>query len=157
MDMLKEFLRKTGIGLKEFLKASIISAAISFIVMLIGLKIGDVPYYGLVAIFIAIVDLLPVLGSGIILIPWSIITYSMGNAYLALTLILIFVITFLTKQLMLPLLLGKSIGLKPLYTIIITLVCMIVMTPAIGAIVGSVMSIIIAVIIDMNKSRKLWF
>lgn len=157
MDMLKEFLRKTGIGLKEFLKASIISAAISFIVLLIGLKIGDVPYYGLVAIFIAIIDLLPVLGSGIILIPWSIITYFMGNPHLALILIIVFVITFLIKQLLLPLLLGKSIGLKPLYTIIITLICMIVMTPAIGAIVGSVMSIIIAVIIDMNKSRKLWF
>lgn len=154
MDIFKEFLRKTGIGLKEFLKASIISAAISFFVLLIGLKIGNVPYYGFVAIFIAIVDLLPVLGSGIILIPWSIITYSMGNTYLALTLILIFVITFLTKQIMLPLLLGKSIGLKPLYTIIITLISMIVLTPAIGAIVGSVISIVIAVIIDMKKSGK---
>lgn len=154
MDMLKEFLRKTGIGLKEFLKASIISAAISFIVMLIGLKIGDVPYYGLVAIFIAIVDLLPVLGSGIILIPWSVITYFMDNAHLALILILVFIVTFLIKQLLLPLLLGKSIGLKPLYTIIITLISMIVLTPAIGAIVGSVISIIIAVIIDMKKSGE---
>ena len=154
MDMLKEFLRKTGIGLKEFLKASIISAAISFIVLLIGLKIGNVPYYGLVAIFIAIVDLLPVLGSGIILIPWSIIIYFMGNAHLALILILVFIVTFLIKQLLLPLLLGKSIGLKPLYTIIITLISMIVLTPAIGAIVGSVISIIIAVIIDMKKSGE---
>lgn len=154
MDMLKEFLRKTGIGVKEFLKASIISAAISFIVLLIGLKIGDVSYYGLAAIFIAIVDVLPVLGSGIILIPWSIISYFMGNPHLALILIIVFVITFLIKQLLLPLLLGKSIGLKPLYTIIITLISMIVLTPAIGAIVGSVISIIIAVIIDMKKSGE---
>lgn len=155
MEIFKEFLRKTGIGLKEFLKASIISASLSFIILLIALKLGNVPYYGLIAIIIAIVDIMPVLGSGIVLIPWSIISYSTGNIQLALILVLAFVITFLIDQLLVPLLLGRSIGLKPVYTIIITLASMLLLSPALGAIVGSILSIILAVIIDMKKSQKL--
>lgn len=150
MEIFKEFLKKTGIGLKEFLKASLISALISFLVLLIGLKIAKIPYYGLVALAIAIVDLLPIVGSGIILIPWAIISYASSNPHLAFILILIFVITFLIDQLLLPLLLGKSIGLKPIYTMLITGISMITL----GAIVGSIISIVLAVILDMKKARN---
>lgn len=154
MEILKEFLKKTGIGLKEFLKASVISSFISFLVLIIGLKMANVSYYGLIALAIAIVDLLPLLGSGIILIPWAIISYANSNSNLALILILVFIITFLIDQLLIPLLLGKSIGLNPLYTFIITIVSMIILSPTIGAIVGSIISIILSVILDMRKSTK---
>lgn len=154
MEILKEFLKKTGIGLKEFLKASLISALISFLVLLIGLKIAKVPYYGLVALAIAIVDLLPIVGSGIILIPWAIISYASSNPHLAMILILIFVITFLIAQLLLPLLLGKSIGIRPIFTMLITSISMIILSPTLGAIVGSIISIVLAVILDMRKARN---
>ena len=153
MELLKEFLKKSGIGIKSYIKSALVLASISFLITLIGLYIGEVPYYGLIALGISIVDLLPVLGNGIILIPWSIIAFASSNTKLALILILIFLITFVIEQVLQPLLLGKSVGLKPIYTLIISIVSMVVFTPATGAIIGSIISILLGVIIDIKNSR----
>ena len=154
MELFKEFLRKTGIGIKEYIKSSLITSAVCFVLLLIGLYIGEVPYFGLVAFVIAAVDMLPVLGSGIILIPWAVISLISSNTKLAFILIIVFVLTFLIEQILQPILLGRSVGLKPLYTLLITVISMIIFTPALGAIIGSIISIVIAVIMDMKNSRS---
>lgn len=152
MNIFKEFLKRTGIGIKEYIKSSIIVSAISFFLLLLALYIGEVPYYGLVAFLIAIVDLLPVLGSGIVLIPWSIISFVSSDRELAFILIITYVLTFLIEQLLTPILLGKSVGLKPVYTLLIIIISMIIFSPALGAIIGAIISIIIGVLVDMKKS-----
>lgn len=154
MELFKEFLRKTGIGIREYIKSSLITSAVCFVLLLIGLYVGQVPYFGRVAFVIAAVDMLPVLGSGIILIPWAVISLISSNTKLAFILIIVFVLTFLIEQILQPILLGKSVGLKPLYTLLITVFSMIIFTPALGAIIGSIISIVIAVIIDMKNSRS---
>lgn len=154
MELFKEFLRKTGIGIKEYIKSSLITSAVCFVLLLIGLYIGEVPYFGLVAFVIAAVDMLPVLGSGIILIPWSIIAFAQTNHKLAFILIIIFILSFVIEQVLQPLIFGKSVGLKPIYTLLITIISMIIFSPAPGAIIGSIISIIIAVIIDIKNSRS---
>lgn len=154
MELFKEFLRKTGIGIREYIKSSLITSAVCFVLLLIGLYIGEVPYFGLIAFVIAAVDMLPVLGSGIILIPWSIIAFIQTNHKLAFILIIIFILSFVIEQVLQPLIFGKSVGLKPIYTLLITIISMIVFSPALGAIVGSIISIIIAAIIDIKNSRS---
>lgn len=154
MELFKVFLRKTGIGIREYIKSSLITSAVCFVLLLIGLYIGEVPYFGLIAFVIAAVDMLPVLGSGIILIPWSIIAFIQTNHKLAFILIIIFILSFVIEQVLQPLIFGKSVGLKPIYTLLITIISMIVFSPALGAIVGSIISIIIAAIIDIKNSRS---
>ena len=153
-DFFNDLIKRTGYGLKQFLKAMLISSIINFIVLLIGLRIANVPNYGLVALGIAVADLLPVIGAGIILIPWAIIALVSGNGTLAATLIVIYIITFILKQILEPIILGKSIGLKPLYTLGITVVSMIVLTPGIGAIVGAIISIVLGAYLDIKETRK---
>lgn len=151
-DYLKEFLNRTGYGLLQFIKAMVITSIINFVVVLIGLRFAEVPYFGLLAFAIAIVDLLPVIGSGIVLIPWAIISLISGRTQLAIILVVIYVITFIIKQVLEPIILGKSIGLKPLYTLGITIVSMIVLTPAVGAIVGAIISIMLSVYLSMKNN-----
>lgn len=131
-----------------------ISSLVSFIVCLIALAMAKVPYYGLIALGLAVLDLIPVLGSGIVLIPWAIISFIAGDTQLVITLIILFVATFLIDQILEPIILGKSVGLKPIYTLLITVAAMLILSPALGAIVGSIASIIVAVIIDMKQTRK---
>lgn len=152
-NFLKEFIGRTGVGIVKYIKAIVISSLINFIVLLFGLKYANVSYYGLIAFAIAVVDVLPVLGAGIVLIPWAIIVLIQGNTSLAITLIVLYVITFVLEQILQPIILGKSIGLKPLYTLGITLVCMFVLTPGVGAIVGALVSIMVAVFIDMKNGN----
>ncbi len=152
MELFKEFLRRAGYGVGQFIKATLISSLVSFIVILIGLKMANVPYYGLLAFVIGIVDVLPFIGAGFVLLPWAIITLIQGNINLAASLVIIYIITFVLKQILEPLILGKSIGLKPLYTLGITILSMVALGPAVGAIVGAMVSILIAVYIDMKRS-----
>ena len=122
MELFKEFLKRAGYGVGQFIKATLISSLANFFVILIGLKMAEIPYYGLLAFVIAIVDLLPFVGAGLVMIPWAIITLIQGNLNLAASLVLIYIVTFVLKQILEPLILGKSIGLKPVYTLVITLV-----------------------------------
>ena len=68
----------------------------------------------LIALLIALVDVLPVLGAGTVLIPWAIITLVLGNTKLALSLALLYVIILFVRQLIEPKVLGKQIGVHPL-------------------------------------------
>lgn len=72
-EFLKKYLKEAGLGLKDLLRALIISSIINFVVLAIGLGILKIKYFILIALLIAIVDLLPVLGTGMVMIPWAII------------------------------------------------------------------------------------
>ena len=67
---------------------------------------------------IAVFDAFPVVGSGVILIPWAIIKMLGGNYYAAAILITVFAIAAFLREVLEPKLFGKELGLKPLYILI---------------------------------------
>lgn len=153
-DFLKNYLKRLGLGLRDIVKALVISSFINFIILSIGLYILDIRYFPLIALIIAIVDLLPVLGAGTILIPWSVIVLLVGDEKLALGLGILFLITFLSNQIIEPIVIGKSLGLNPIFTILITIACILIFSPAIGAILGPVISMAIGVFLELRKSYR---
>ncbi|MBR4173698.1 MAG: sporulation integral membrane protein YtvI [Clostridia bacterium] len=100
-----------------YLKAQLIMMSISFVIILIGLLILRIDYALIIAIAIAIFDALPFFGSGAILIPWSIIAFLSGNASNGVGLLIIYLSVFLMRQLIEPKIVGKSIGMHPLLTL----------------------------------------
>lgn len=83
----------------------------------LGLVIINNPYALLFGLVIALLDALPILGSGIILLPWS-ITLFFRNDYLAGAILLtVFVLCVILREFLEPKLLGKGIGIRPLYTL----------------------------------------
>ena len=153
-DFLKNYLKRLGLGLRDIVKALVISSFINFIILTIGLYILDISYFPLIALIIAIVDLLPVLGAGTILIPWSVIVLLMGDGGLALGLGVLFLITFLSNQIIEPIVIGKSLGLNPIFTILITIASILIFSPAIGAILGPLISMAIGVFLELRKTYK---
>lgn len=153
-DFLKEYLKKFGLGLKDIIKALVISSFINFFILALGLYILDIKNFILIALGISIIDLLPVLGAGAVLIPWAVLVLIMGNGGLALGLGILFVITFLSNQIIEPIVIGKSIGLNPIFTIFITIACILIFSPAIGAILGPLISMAIGVFIELRGSFK---
>lgn len=75
-------------------------------------------YALLFGIFVAVFDAFPVLGSGLILIPWAIIRLLAGDFFSAAVLASLFFICQLIRQTMEPRLLGSRIGILPIFTII---------------------------------------
>lgn len=79
-----------------------------------GFSLLRLPYVFLPALLIALLDILPLLGAGCALIPWGIVLLLGGKARQGTGLLVLCGIMLLTRQLLEPRILGKSLGLHPL-------------------------------------------
>lgn len=155
MDNFKEFLsqmiKDTGQGLKGYVKAQLILMGITLMILTTALMILKIPYSILISIGISIVDALPVFGSGLILVPWSIISFITGNSYLGKALAIIYIILLITRQLLEPKIMGKEIGVRPLYTFAATILGSIILGP-VGLVVGPLIIVVITSVIKTKKN-----
>ena len=107
----------TGIGLK-YIKAYAILMAVTFIELAVGLSILKVAGAITIAALIAVIDILPVLGTGSVVVPWFIIELIRGNIPLAIGLAVLYLIIIIVRNILEPKLIGKQIGLHPLVMLI---------------------------------------
>ncbi len=70
------------------------------------------------AIVIGVVDALPILGTGAVIIPWAVINIIMKHYSLAAALLVLYGVIVVTRQIIEPKIMGKNIGLHPLATLI---------------------------------------
>jgi sporulation integral membrane protein YtvI len=103
--------------LSGYLKAYLLIMLITFFEVFIGLSILKVNYAFILAIVIAIVDILPVLGTGAVLVPWAILAFIGGNAPLGIGLIVLYGVTLIARQIIEPRIIGSTLGLHPLMTL----------------------------------------
>ncbi|MGE4283255.1 MAG: sporulation integral membrane protein YtvI [Clostridia bacterium] len=104
-------------ALLGYIKAQLILMSITFVEVSIGFLIIGVDYAILLALLISIIDALPILGTGTILIPWAIVSMISGNFPRALSLVILYGIVLLVRQLLEPKVVGGQIGLYPLATL----------------------------------------
>lgn len=126
----KNWVKKIGIHLREiiatlgnYLKAQVTLIIVSFIICLIGLFIFkiiglNVQFPLMVALGIAFVDALPILGSGTVMIPWAIIEAIQGDIKLGIFIIVLWVIMTIVRQLIEPKIVSGKIGIHPIFTLI---------------------------------------
>ena len=86
-------------------------------VLLAGLMILGVKYCIFLAIGIAILDFLPMFGTGTVLIPWALVKLCTGEFAYAAGLGALYVMTQAVRQVIQPKIVGDSMGLKPLPTL----------------------------------------
>lgn len=88
------------------------------LVLTAGFLILGVNYPLLFGTVIALVDALPALGTGLILIPWGLVAYVQGDTFLGTGLLLLYGVAALLRTALEPKLLGKQMGLDPLLTLL---------------------------------------
>ncbi len=112
----------TGSSKKAFggyIKAQVKIELWIYLVLVIGLFILRVDYALVVAFIIAFLDFLPILGAGIVMIPWAIVELICANYRMAVGLLIIWGATQLLRQMIQPKYVGESIGIQPLPTLIL--------------------------------------
>lgn len=82
-----------------------------------GLLLIGNKYALIIGIGIGIFDAFPILGSGLILVPWAIVELFNRNLYSAAVLLTLYLGCQLIRQFLEPRLLGNRIGIKPVYTL----------------------------------------
>lgn len=102
----------------KILKGYLLLSAITFIVLIICFVILKIDNFILLAAAISIIDLLPVLGTGIVLIPWGIFSLISGNSFLGFGLIALYFLLIITRNFLEPKIIGTQIGINPLFILI---------------------------------------
>jgi sporulation integral membrane protein YtvI len=101
----------------KLIKAYLIIMLITFTELLIGFSLIRLKYAFILAVVIAIIDLLPVLGTGGVVIPWALYCFLAGNPGMGLYLILLYLIILIIRQIIEPKIIGHQIGIHPLITL----------------------------------------
>ena len=111
---LKNKLKKT---LSGYIKAYLLIMFITFLEVFVGLSVMRVSYAFILAVIIAVVAVLPVLGTGAVLVPWAIFAFLGGNTSTGVGLLILYGVTLVVRQIIEPKIIGSTLGLHPLMTL----------------------------------------
>lgn len=101
-----------------YFKAQFKIMGVVMTILFIGLWIIGVGYSFLIAFLIAFLDFLPVFGTGTVIFPWAVLDVIGGDYFEAACLMIIYFICQLVRQILQPKMVGDSIGLSPLTTLV---------------------------------------
>lgn len=108
-------------GLKNalggYVKTQLILMCFTFTICLIGLFVLGRRYALVIALGIAVLDALPVFGSGAVLIPWGIYNLIMGDFAVGIGLLSIYALIVVMRQIIEPKVLSTQIGVYALVTV----------------------------------------
>ncbi len=105
--------RQTLGAVGGYFKAQFKIMGVIYVVLVIGLIILQVKYAWLIGFGIALLDMLPVFGTGTVLLPWAVIKLFSGSYQIAAGMIALYALTFLIHQLLQPKMVGDSLGMNP--------------------------------------------
>ncbi len=88
-----------------------------YVLLMVGLTVLNVRYSLLIALLMAFLDFLPFFGTGIVLVPWAVVTVIGGNYIRAFGFLVIWGAGQLFRQLIQPKIMGESIGMEPIPTL----------------------------------------
>ncbi|MGN8645774.1 sporulation integral membrane protein YtvI [Gracilibacillus sp. HCP3S3_G5_1] len=101
----------------RYLKAQLILISITFTIILLGLSIFQIKHAFTIALLMALVDLLPILGTGIVFVPWSLYLFMTGETTLAICLFSLYLFVILQRQILEPKIVSNALGIHPILTI----------------------------------------
>lgn len=106
----------SGAGI-AYVKTQIILILLVTAVCTMGFLLMKNSYALLAGVAIGIFDAFPVLGSGLILVPWSIISFIRGQAFAGAVLLTLFGICQFLREYLEPKLLGGKMGIRPVQSL----------------------------------------
>lgn len=110
---------RTGLltALSGYIKAQLTIMSILASICILGLTIMGNPYAIIIGLFASVIDALPVFGLGAVFWPWIAYSFIMHHHGQAIGLSIIYLVGFITRQMLEPKILGQQIGVHPLITL----------------------------------------
>ena len=142
------------IAVAKYLRGMTIILSITFCELFLGFLILRIPYAFALALLIAIVDFLPILGTGTILIPWAVIALLSGNYKMAISIGVLYIAITVIRQLIEPKVMSKSLGIYPLATLFAMYVGL--KAFGLGGMIVGPITILILVYLQRSGVIKFW-
>lgn len=129
VSFIKKIIPQKTVGnilkIKEIFKESVLKILGGYIILMfitfaeisIGLLVLRVKNWLIIGAIIALLDALPVLGSGAFLIPWGIINVIIGNSFLGIGLMILYLVIMLVRNFAEAKIVGNKTGINPLFVL----------------------------------------
>lgn len=105
-------------GVGGYIKTQLILAFIAFMFMLIAFTIYGQEYALILALILALIDLIPLIGTIAMLLPWGMLEWFVGDPNKGLFLLILGIAFFLFRRVIEPKIMGTQTGLHPLLALI---------------------------------------
>lgn len=102
----------------KWVRAQGILISITSLELLLGFVLMGQPYALVLAIIIAIVDALPILGVGTVLLPWAVVCLFTGSFRMAASLCVLYGVVLVVRNSIEPRIVGGQLGLHPFVTLL---------------------------------------
>lgn len=107
-----------GAAIFGYLRAQTILVSITALGTIIGLLLIGNPYAVTLGVLAGLLDIMPIVGTGMLFVPWIIALLIMGSFGGAVKLLVLWLITLVVRQLLEPKVMSSGIGIHPLPTLI---------------------------------------
>ncbi len=140
--------RKVAVGaFGGYVRAQLLLSLAVFFILLLGFAIIGQRYALLLALLLAVMDFIPIIGSGTVMVPWTVISLVTGDYRKALELIVIWGVICLFRRFAEPKVVGDQTGLSPILSLISIYVGM-----RLGGVLGMVLGPVLLLIL-MNLAK----
>lgn len=109
--------RRAGEIVRQYMRAYLLILVITFLELYTALCILGVDYAFLIAFLTALIDILPVFGVGVVLIPWAVVLLIGKQFFVGFGLLITYAIIMVVRQIIEPRVVSGSLGLHPLLTL----------------------------------------
>lgn len=119
-----------------------------YILLVIGFFVLDVKYALLIALGMALLDMLPFFGTAIILVPWAIFNFIEADYTMTIGLLIMWGASQLLRQFIQPKIVGDSIGVEPIPTLFLLFIGY-----RVGGVIGMIFAVPLGIIvIKLNEA-----
>ncbi len=137
-----------------YLKAQFILMTVTGIIVFIGLSLLRIDGAVTLAIVVGIAEFLPYLGTGTILLPWSLYLLVTGSIGLSISLAVLYGVTMIVRQTIEPKVLSSSMNLNPI-AVLVSLFAGLQLFGAVGLLFGPVLLVIIVILVDIGVAEDI--
>lgn len=131
-----------------YVRAELILSVVVFFILLIGYFIMGEPYALLLAFVLAVMDFIPIIGAGTVMVPWAVIDVALGDFKHAIGLMVIWGVIVVFRRLAEPKVVGDQTGLSPIASLVSIYVGM-----RLGGVIGMVLGPVLCLVL-LNLARS---
>ena len=103
----------------KMLKGYLILSGITFLELFLAFLVLKIKNAFIYAVIISLIDALPVLGTGLVLLPWGIVNMLSGNIVMGVKIVIVYLIVAVVRNILEPKIIGQKMGIPPLLSLLI--------------------------------------
>ena len=136
-----------------YLRAYLFIMLVTFSEMLLGFLLIGIDYAVLIALLVAVLDALPLVGVGTVLLPIALYNFAVGQGSVALGLTLLFVVHTVLRQVIEPRIVGKNLGIHPIVSLFLLYVGYVALG-VLGILLVPVFSVLINAVLNKDDAPE---